>query len=145
MLVEWPLFLSILLYRDSHKLSERPGLGSEPQEVSSEVELSCYSPIPFGMACCFFLFPFTLRSHISVCGLKWTPLVYFNLQPRKKDSAVWDHATYKQAVRKAMFARFKELDWPLSAGCLPPSRSWTDWLTDHWGQESVWMSRPETQ
>lgn len=29
---------------------------------------------------------------------------------RKKDTAAWDHATYKQAVRKAMFARFKELD-----------------------------------
>ncbi|XP_077582869.1 RNA-binding protein 10 isoform X2 [Stigmatopora nigra] len=28
----------------------------------------------------------------------------------KKDHVAWDHATYKQAVRKAMFARFKELD-----------------------------------
>ncbi|KAL7408014.1 hypothetical protein ABVT39_016849 [Epinephelus coioides] len=31
--------------------------------------------------------------------------------PRKKrEPVVWDHATYKQAVRKAMFARFKELE-----------------------------------
>nr|XP_020453709.1 RNA-binding protein 6-like isoform X1 [Monopterus albus] len=29
---------------------------------------------------------------------------------RKKEPVVWDHATYKQAVRKAMFARFKELE-----------------------------------
>ncbi|KAK5934100.1 hypothetical protein CgunFtcFv8_014523 [Champsocephalus gunnari] len=29
---------------------------------------------------------------------------------KKKDPVVWDHATYKQAVRKAMFARFKELE-----------------------------------
>ncbi|XP_051562661.1 RNA-binding protein 10-like [Myxocyprinus asiaticus] len=29
---------------------------------------------------------------------------------RKKKEPVWDHATYKQAVRKAMFARFNELD-----------------------------------
>ncbi|XP_076125159.1 RNA-binding protein 5-A isoform X2 [Alosa pseudoharengus] len=48
--------------RDSHKGSERPGLGSEPVER------------------------------------------------KKKDPVAWDHATYKQAVRKAMFARFKELD-----------------------------------
>ncbi|KAM3621950.1 uncharacterized protein V6R79_018201 [Siganus canaliculatus] len=33
------------------------------------------------------------------------------VQPRKKkESVVWDHATYKQAVRKAMFARYKELE-----------------------------------
>ncbi|XP_070758665.1 RNA-binding protein 5 [Enoplosus armatus] len=31
-------------------------------------------------------------------------------QKRKKEPVVWDHATYKQAVRKAMFARFKELE-----------------------------------
>ncbi|XP_023810601.1 RNA-binding protein 6 isoform X1 [Oryzias latipes] len=31
-------------------------------------------------------------------------------QRKKKEPVVWDHATYKQAVRKAMFARFKELD-----------------------------------
>ncbi|KAG7494110.1 RNA-binding protein 6-like isoform X2 [Solea senegalensis] len=31
-------------------------------------------------------------------------------QRKKKEHVVWDHATYKQAVRKAMFARFKELD-----------------------------------
>ena len=31
-------------------------------------------------------------------------------QRKKKETVVWDHATYKQAVRKAMFARFKELD-----------------------------------
>ncbi|XP_019957198.1 RNA-binding protein 5 isoform X1 [Paralichthys olivaceus] len=30
--------------------------------------------------------------------------------PRKKKDHVWDHTTYKQAVRKAMFARFKELE-----------------------------------
>ncbi|XP_035517155.1 RNA-binding protein 6 isoform X3 [Morone saxatilis] len=29
---------------------------------------------------------------------------------KKKEPVVWDHATYKQAVRKAMFARFKELE-----------------------------------
>nr|XP_061814632.1 RNA-binding protein 6-like [Nerophis lumbriciformis] len=29
---------------------------------------------------------------------------------QKKEHVAWDHATYKQAVRKAMFARFKELD-----------------------------------
>ncbi|XP_028302905.1 RNA-binding protein 6 isoform X2 [Gouania willdenowi] len=29
---------------------------------------------------------------------------------KKKEHVVWDHATYKQAVRKAMFARFKELE-----------------------------------
>ncbi|XP_054641126.1 RNA-binding protein 10 [Dunckerocampus dactyliophorus] len=29
---------------------------------------------------------------------------------QKKEHAAWDHATYKQAVRKAMFARFKELE-----------------------------------
>ncbi|XP_047439014.1 RNA-binding protein 6 isoform X2 [Mugil cephalus] len=31
-------------------------------------------------------------------------------QRKKKEHVVWDHATYKQAVRKAMFARFKELE-----------------------------------
>ncbi|KAJ7998475.1 hypothetical protein DPEC_G00205320 [Dallia pectoralis] len=31
-------------------------------------------------------------------------------EKKKKESVVWNHATYKQAVRKAMFARFKELD-----------------------------------
>ncbi|XP_034022229.1 RNA-binding protein 10 isoform X3 [Thalassophryne amazonica] len=30
--------------------------------------------------------------------------------PQKKEHVVWDHSTYKQAVRKAMFARFKELE-----------------------------------
>ncbi|XP_063071504.1 RNA-binding protein 6 isoform X2 [Engraulis encrasicolus] len=29
---------------------------------------------------------------------------------KKEPGAAWDHSTYKQAVRKAMFARFKELD-----------------------------------
>lgn len=29
---------------------------------------------------------------------------------KKKEPVVWDHASYKQAVRKAMFARFKELE-----------------------------------
>ncbi|KAI4893867.1 hypothetical protein NFI96_015020 [Prochilodus magdalenae] len=29
---------------------------------------------------------------------------------KKKEPAVWNYATYKQAVRKAMFARFKELE-----------------------------------
>ncbi|KAF7207915.1 RNA-binding protein 5 isoform X3 [Nothobranchius furzeri] len=29
---------------------------------------------------------------------------------QKKEPVVWDHTTYKQAVRKAMFARFKELE-----------------------------------
>ncbi|XP_066520248.1 RNA-binding protein 5 isoform X2 [Hoplias malabaricus] len=29
---------------------------------------------------------------------------------KKKDPAVWNYSTYKQAVRKAMFARFKELE-----------------------------------
>ncbi|XP_052455979.1 RNA-binding protein 10 isoform X2 [Carassius gibelio] len=29
---------------------------------------------------------------------------------KKKEPVVWNHATYKQAVRKAMFARFNELD-----------------------------------
>ncbi|KAM4588933.1 RNA-binding protein 10 isoform 1-T1 [Odontesthes bonariensis] len=48
--------------RETNKVSERPGLGSEP------------------------------------------------VQQRKKEPVVWDHATYKQAVRKAMFARFKELE-----------------------------------
>lgn len=32
------------------------------------------------------------------------------VEKKKKEPVVWDHATYKQAVRKAMFARFKELD-----------------------------------
>ncbi|XP_075997033.1 RNA-binding protein 10 isoform X2 [Genypterus blacodes] len=32
------------------------------------------------------------------------------VQKKKKESVVWDHSTYKQAVRKAMFARFKELE-----------------------------------
>lgn len=36
------------------------------------------------------------------------PFVF--LQKKKKEPVVWDHATYKQAVRKAMFARFKELE-----------------------------------
>uniref|UniRef100_A0A1A7XP16 RNA binding motif protein 6 n=1 Tax=Iconisemion striatum TaxID=60296 RepID=A0A1A7XP16_9TELE len=31
-------------------------------------------------------------------------------QQQKKEPVVWDHTTYKQAVRKAMFARFKELE-----------------------------------
>ncbi|XP_070814439.1 RNA-binding protein 5 isoform X2 [Chaetodon trifascialis] len=31
-------------------------------------------------------------------------------QRKKKEPVVWDHSTYKQAVRKAMFARFKELE-----------------------------------
>ncbi|CAL8353789.1 unnamed protein product [Gadus morhua 'NCC'] len=48
--------------RETHKGSDRPGLGCEPVER------------------------------------------------KKKEPVVWDHATYKQAVRKAMFARFKELD-----------------------------------
>ncbi|KAM4613574.1 RNA-binding protein 5 isoform 2-T2 [Polymixia lowei] len=48
--------------RETHKVSERPGLGAEPVER------------------------------------------------KKKEPVVWDHATYKQAVRKAMFARFKELE-----------------------------------
>uniref|UniRef100_A0A8C1C637 RNA binding motif protein 6 n=1 Tax=Cyprinus carpio carpio TaxID=630221 RepID=A0A8C1C637_CYPCA len=48
--------------RDSHKGSERPGLGLETAER------------------------------------------------KKKEPVVWNHATYKQAVRKAMFARFNELD-----------------------------------
>ncbi|KAL0978738.1 hypothetical protein UPYG_G00174510 [Umbra pygmaea] len=32
------------------------------------------------------------------------------VERKKKEPVVWNHATYKQAVRKAMFARFKELD-----------------------------------
>ncbi|XP_029907073.1 RNA-binding protein 6 isoform X2 [Myripristis murdjan] len=48
--------------RETHKVSERPGLGAEP------------------------------------------------VVRKKKEPVVWDHATYKQAVRKAMFARFKELE-----------------------------------
>ncbi|XP_015250144.1 PREDICTED: RNA-binding protein 6-like isoform X1 [Cyprinodon variegatus] len=32
------------------------------------------------------------------------------VQKKKKEHVVWDHSTYKQAVRKAMFARFKELE-----------------------------------
>ncbi|XP_047203373.1 RNA-binding protein 6 isoform X3 [Girardinichthys multiradiatus] len=32
------------------------------------------------------------------------------VQKRKKEPVVWDHNSYKQAVRKAMFARFKELE-----------------------------------
>ncbi|XP_056607016.1 RNA-binding protein 5 [Triplophysa dalaica] len=48
--------------RDTHKGSERPGLGLETTER------------------------------------------------KKKEPVVWSHATYKQAVRKAMFARFNELD-----------------------------------
>ncbi|XP_076870124.1 RNA-binding protein 5 isoform X2 [Brachyhypopomus gauderio] len=48
--------------RDTHKVSERPGLGLETSE------------------------------------------------PKKKEAVVWNYATYKQAVRKAMFARFKELE-----------------------------------
>ncbi|XP_054866722.1 RNA-binding protein 6 isoform X1 [Amphiprion ocellaris] len=31
-------------------------------------------------------------------------------QRKKKEPVVWDNTTYKQAVRKAMFARFKELE-----------------------------------
>lgn len=31
-------------------------------------------------------------------------------QKKKKEFVVWDNTTYKQAVRKAMFARFKELE-----------------------------------
>ncbi|KAM9799989.1 RNA-binding protein 5 isoform X1 [Syngnathus typhle] len=50
--------------REMNKVSERPGLGSEP-------------PPP---------------------------------RRQKKEHVAWDHATYKQAVRKAMFARFKELE-----------------------------------
>ncbi|XP_061730621.1 RNA-binding protein 5 isoform X1 [Nerophis ophidion] len=49
--------------RETSKVSERPGLGSEPPP-----------------------------------------------RRQKKEHAAWDHATYKQAVRKAMFARFKELE-----------------------------------
>lgn len=30
---------------------------------------------------------------------------------KKKDSEAWNNYSYKQAVRKAMFARFKELEW----------------------------------
>ncbi|XP_068171044.1 RNA-binding protein 5 [Antennarius striatus] len=48
--------------RESSKVSDRPGLGSEP------------------------------------------------VAKKKKEPVVWDHSTYKQAVRKAMFARFKELE-----------------------------------
>ncbi|CDQ73393.1 unnamed protein product [Oncorhynchus mykiss] len=32
------------------------------------------------------------------------------VERKKKEPVVWNHATYKQAVRKSMFARFKELD-----------------------------------
>ncbi|XP_035237340.1 RNA-binding protein 5 isoform X1 [Anguilla anguilla] len=32
------------------------------------------------------------------------------VERKKKEPVVWNHATYKQAVRKAMFARFKELE-----------------------------------
>ncbi|XP_050968335.1 RNA-binding protein 6 [Labeo rohita] len=32
------------------------------------------------------------------------------VERKKKEPVVWNHATYKQAVRKAMFARFNELD-----------------------------------
>ncbi|KAM4582085.1 RNA-binding protein 5 isoform 1-T1 [Fundulus diaphanus] len=32
------------------------------------------------------------------------------VQKKKKEPVVWDHNSYKQAVRKAMFARFKELE-----------------------------------
>ncbi|XP_028855115.1 RNA-binding protein 6 isoform X2 [Denticeps clupeoides] len=32
------------------------------------------------------------------------------VERKKKEPVVWNHATYKQAVRNAMFARFKELD-----------------------------------
>ncbi|XP_018612218.2 RNA-binding protein 10 isoform X3 [Scleropages formosus] len=32
------------------------------------------------------------------------------MERKKKEPVVWNHATYKQAVRKAMFARFKELE-----------------------------------
>ncbi|XP_051931787.1 RNA-binding protein 6 isoform X2 [Hippocampus zosterae] len=49
--------------RDMNKVSDRPGLGSEPPP-----------------------------------------------RRQKKEHVAWDHATYKQAVRKAMFARFKELE-----------------------------------
>ncbi|XP_061642366.1 RNA-binding protein 6 isoform X2 [Phyllopteryx taeniolatus] len=49
--------------REIHKVSDRPGLGSEPPP-----------------------------------------------RRQKKEHVAWDHATYKQAVRKAMFARFKELE-----------------------------------
>ncbi|XP_054472977.1 RNA-binding protein 6 isoform X2 [Anoplopoma fimbria] len=48
--------------REMNKVSDRPGLGSEP------------------------------------------------VPKKKKEPVVWDHTTYKQAVRKAMFARFKELE-----------------------------------
>ncbi|XP_059185201.1 RNA-binding protein 6 isoform X2 [Centropristis striata] len=48
--------------RDNNKVSDRPGLGTEP------------------------------------------------VQKKKKEFVVWDNNSYKQAVRKAMFARFKELE-----------------------------------
>ncbi len=76
-----------------NKVSERPGLGAEPVPVGCEALFHCY------ISCGVFL--------VALLNL---PL-HFSLQQRKKkEPVVWDHATYKQAVRKAMFARFKELE-----------------------------------
>lgn len=74
------------------KVSDRPGLGAEPAPVC--VKLS----VIFNLSVVFLVSLFNLS---LLCSLQ---------QRKKKEPVVWDHATYKQAVRKAMFARFKELE-----------------------------------
>lgn len=80
--------------RDSHKGSERPGLGLETTEVSLFSNRMFWAAAAEGALVSFF-FSFS-------CFLP---------KRKKKEPVVWNHATYKQAVRKAMFARFNELDW----------------------------------
>lgn len=83
--------------RDSHKGSERPGLGLETTEVSLFSNRMFWAAAAEGALVSFF-FSFS-------CFLP---------KRKKKEPVVWNHATYKQAVRKAMFARFNELDWKWS-------------------------------
>lgn len=77
-----------------NKISERPGLGAQPPPVGvKEFNLIVILKCPL----------LVLLNSLS--------FLMFLQQRKKKEHVVWDHATYKQAVRKAMFARFKELEW----------------------------------
>lgn len=77
------------LLREMNAVSDRPGLGAEPVPVN----VNLYVALKFGLVVFVYL-----------------SMSFHGLFQRKKEPVVWDHATYKQAVRKAMFARFKELE-----------------------------------
>lgn len=78
----------------------------------------------FSLHCSNFSFPFSLQ------------------QRKKKEPVVWDHTTYKQAVRKAMFARFKELEWSdRNTSLLRYVNCLYDMLVP-WYKTPLWLSLP---